>query len=73
MTTTESIDRIKGLLADCRSEARKQGWTGSDASYEYTAYDMAWITGQLGYKPSREDWEQAGLRYVGSEHVASDD
>lgn len=61
--------RIRSLLEECVQEARDQGFEGSADEYDYTAADLEWVTDQLGYKPTRRDWEGAGLEYIGSAHI----
>ena len=66
MTT---IVTIKSLLAECRTQAREQGWTGEDAAYNYTTTDLDYITDRLGCSPTAEQWRDAGLQWVGNAHV----
>lgn len=58
------IDRIRAGLADCITEARKQGWTGADRDYAYTREDLAWVVREIGATPTREEWREAGAGYV---------
>lgn len=64
MTTAE---KIRHLAADCAREARLQGFDGD--RYELTAADCDWITEQIGRKPSRSEWREAGFPNIGSRHV----
>lgn len=61
---------IKTLLASCVTDARAQGFDGADDEYSYTAADLDWVTSELGGKPTAAEWAEAGLRSVGSAHVA---
>jgi hypothetical protein len=66
----KEIEKIEDLLTLCRDEAEKQGWRGDDDDFEYTEADMDSVTDDLGYKPTRKQWEEAGLKHVGGRHCA---
>ena len=61
--------RIRSLLAQCLRAARDQGYTGTDAAYEYTAEDCDYVIATLSRKPTRQQWADAGLPYVGDAHI----
>ena len=45
-----------------RLEASRSDW-------EPTALDPEYVTDELGYKPTEEQWADAGLKWVGGSHV----
>ena len=59
---------LRNLIEECRTEWRRQG---SDETHgDLSPADCDWIISQLGRKPTREEWRDAGFRYVGSAHCA---
>lgn len=66
---TTLVTTIKSLLTECRAQAREMGWTGEDATYNYTAADLDYVTDRIGCNPTAEQWRDAGLQWVGSTHV----
>jgi len=68
----KDIERIRELIAECRAEARDQGWQGDDEDYVLQAADLDYIVDALGYKPTLEQWRAAGLAWIGSAHYAHD-
>ncbi|MBA3762231.1 MAG: hypothetical protein H0X04_02660 [Chthoniobacterales bacterium] len=62
------LGKIAAELSFCVASAREQGWTDQDGEYEYTAVDLEYVTDKLGRKPTRQEWADAGLRYVGGAH-----
>ncbi len=66
------LDTLRASLALCRSLAREQGWEGADAEYQYTAEDLHFVTDEIGRKPTREEWAEAGIRWVGEDHVGDE-
>jgi len=62
------LPELDELLAECRSEAERQGAPRS--GWEPTAEDLEWICAELGRKPSREEWTDAGWPLVASCHCA---
>lgn len=68
MSNTNTADTLSSLIASCESEARANGFSGE--GWEPTAADLDWVTDQLGRKPSREEWSEAGYPAVGGRHVA---
>lgn len=70
MTTTTSTATLSNLLSDVRVEARRQGYTGTDAEFEYSEADLDYVTGMIGRKPTAEEWRAEGLGFVGSKHCA---
>lgn len=67
--TTTLVTTIKSLLAECRAQAREQGWTGEDATYNYTTADLDYVTDRIGCNPTTEQWQGAGLQWVGSAYI----
>ena len=63
---TATVEQIKTELADCEAAARREGWEGA---WEPTAADLESVCAALGHKPSREEWQSAGLGWVGDAHV----
>jgi hypothetical protein len=63
-------DMITALLAECEAEARAQGWSGL---WEPTEADIEYVVEKLGRKPTREEWVDARLPYVGGGHVTTID
>jgi len=70
MIGTDENEELRSLLENCVDEARKMGWEGDFDDYTFTQADLDWVTDQLGYKPTKEEWEAVGLRHVGGSHVA---
>lgn len=68
MNNTNSTETLFSLIASCETEARANGFTGE--GWEPTDADLDWVTDQLGRKPSREEWADAGYPHVGGRHVA---
>lgn len=62
-----NTDKIKSPLAKCEAAARAEGYDGED--FEPTAPDMEWVCERLGYKPTAEEWQAAGLSWVGGDHT----
>lgn len=65
-----NIQAIKTQLAMCLDVAKDLGYEGEDSEYNYTSQDLDAIVEHLGAKPTREEWKQAGLKYVGSNHCS---
>lgn len=64
MTTEKTL---AGLVAECI-----EAWRAQDAEVsasQLTQEDCDWICEQMGRKPTREEWADAGLPHVGSAHV----
>lgn len=55
------------LVNSCLEEARTQGAPAETATL--TPADCDWICEQLGRKPTREEWAEAGYGFVGERHV----
>ncbi|MGE0289100.1 MAG: hypothetical protein AB7I42_22760 [Bradyrhizobium sp.] len=80
-TTTETqpvAEHIRALMADCIAEARAQGYDGTDKDFEYTAFDMQWITEQVearvGRKPTEAEWrDAAGFPWTACEYTCDED
>ena len=70
--TTANDERLTQLVTGCIEKAREQGWTGADSEYEHTAGDLEWVTDELGYLPTREQWKEVGLLYVGGGHLGDE-
>lgn len=68
-TTPSSVERLRELLDQCVDEARANGWNG-EGEYDVTLADALWITKQLRRKPTRAEWREAGMSYVGNLHAA---
>ncbi len=68
MHGTSITDAIRAALASCISAARAEGYTGTDREYEYAPSDMEYVITRVGFRPTRAEWEDAGLRYIGSAH-----
>lgn len=64
----EKQAKIADELEKVRDMARAQGWDGEDRDYEYTEADMDAVIDAIGYKPTREEWKEVGLSYVGGKH-----
>lgn len=60
---------LKELLDECRREAISFGLDPADP-WDPAPFDLDYITAVLGYKPTREEWRAAGLRWVGDAHVS---
>lgn len=67
---TDLAFTIRCLLADCEQVARSNGWKTRDY-YGFDA-DLEYVVSSLGRKPTRAEWAEAGLHYVGSNFVAED-
>jgi len=73
MTTpnsTKRIDQIEEKLEECYRTAYEAGFDGKFDEYDFTEADLSWITDELGYKPTKAEWEKAGLSWVGGAHCA---
>jgi len=66
----EENEELRALLEKCVDEAREMGWKGDFDDYTFTQADLDWVTDQLGYKPTEDEWKASGLRHVGGSHVA---
>ena len=62
------MSKLPDLIESCREEWRKNGATDP---IDLTADDCEWIVSQLGRKPTREEWADAGLPDVGGAHVGT--
>jgi hypothetical protein len=71
MDMANAITTLTAEIADCIAEARRNGYDGTDRDYQLTALDCDSITNTLGYKPTREEWADAGYRFIGDKHVAA--
>lgn len=69
-TTVEITETIKTAAAECRAEARGQGWEGEDDDFNYSPVDMDYIVSKAGRLPTREEWTAAGFGWVGGAHCA---
>jgi hypothetical protein len=67
------IATIQEALADCIAEARREGYLADDELYECIPADLESVEQELGRKPTREEWAEAGLPNVGSAHVAAEE
>lgn len=65
------VGRIEDLMGQCVDAAVKAGWDGLGREpYAFTREDLDWIVAELGRKPSADEWEEAGMGWVGGDHVA---
>lgn len=64
-----TVSAIRAQLAECVAAARREGYTGTDVEYDVTRQDMESIIDHFGAKPTRQQWLDAGLGWVGSAHV----
>jgi hypothetical protein len=72
-TTTPMTDRIRAEAAHCLRAARAEGFDGLDSEFELTKYDIEYMLNVLGRKPSREEWNDAGLPGMGSQYCSAQD
>jgi hypothetical protein len=63
MTSTkiETKATLEELIDSCYQETLAQGATWSRQEYSATAADIDWICGQLGRRPSSDEWDECGL------------
>lgn len=59
------MNKITEALKVCEAAAREQGLQGS---FTPTELDLDSICQELGRKPTREEWLEAGLRWIGDDH-----
>lgn len=62
-------DKVKAELEACVAAAIKEGYEGDAEDYVYTKTDLESVTRAVGRKLTREEWEDVGLKSVGSAHV----
>ena len=68
-----NTDEIRTLLEECVAEANEQAAAEHQvdfADYDFTGADLEYVTDELGRKPTREEWDKAGLEWVGGAHCA---
>lgn len=67
-----AIEIIKAGKESCFQEWVAQGYDGDASEYEMTEADCDWVVEQvqkqLGRMPTRQDWLDAGFKYVGNKH-----
>lgn len=62
---------LKRLILECKWAAKREGAVNWER-LDLTQADCDWIVGELGRKPSRDEWFDAGYEYVGSRHISTD-
>lgn len=72
MNAEPVADYVQELMTECRAEARKQGYDGTDREFTYTHFDMQWIAEQVeqryGRKPTLAEWERYCNIYLWDAH-----
>lgn len=70
--------KLQHLRYSCWLEAKINGQVELDGgatnceSYAPTEADCIWIVGELGFKPTREEWLSVdGIGWVGSDHCSN--
>ena len=71
---TKIIAAVTAEIESCRDEAVRQGYTGAPSEYELTEDDCVSVvkatTERFGRAPTKAEWGEAGLSYVGGAHCA---
>jgi hypothetical protein len=62
------VTLIKREIEACRAEAMKEGFD-PETEWEPTEADAEFVIEELGRKPTRQEWADAGWKYVGGKHV----
>jgi len=72
MTTTArgTARDIISALDECFHDAREQGFEGDRDQWRPTEADLEYVTDKPGHKPTREQWEHAGITWVGGRHCS---
>ena len=64
------VDTIKSLLTECYIAAQRHGFDGEPEQYNPTPADMAYVCDALGFAPTADQWQAAGI-VAGGAHVGT--
>jgi hypothetical protein len=70
-TSTQRENVLRTLLDVCYHDADEAGFEGTRADWEPTEVDLDWITDKAPFTPSDEDWDNAGISWVGGAHTSA--